>query len=89
LSYAFGKGAGASVGIWKIFFAVAALSNLAVGALLLFASDAVAARLGVAGPAAGYAVGLSGLMIAIFGVSYALAALDPARNRPLPAIARS
>jgi len=58
LSYALGEGAGrASLGIWKIFFAVAALSNLAVGGLLLFAADAVAARMDLAGPAAGYAVG--------------------------------
>src|SRR5262249_42254837 len=68
---------------WKIFFAVAALSNLAVGAAILIGADQAAARIGLIGPAAGYAVSFAGLAIAIFGVGYGLAALNPIANRDL------
>lgn len=71
---------------WKLFFALAALNNVAVGAAMLIGVDQIAAQMGVTGPAASYIVGFAGLVIAIFGVGYALVALDPVGNRPLVVI---
>lgn len=71
---------------WRIFFCVAALNNLIVGGIMLFGADQAAARIGVSGPAAGYIVGLGGLLIAIFGVAYALVAYRPLPNRNLVAV---
>jgi len=71
---------------WRIFFGVAALNNLIIGGLMLFGADQAAARIGVNGPAAGYIVGFGGLLVAIFGVAYALVAYRPLPNRNLVAI---
>jgi hypothetical protein len=66
---------------WRLFFAFAALNNLAIGGFMLAAADSIAPRLGVSGPAAGYIVGFAGLIIAIFGVAYAIVAYRPLPNR--------
>ena len=71
---------------WRLFFAFAALNNLAIGGFMLVAADQVAAQMGVSGPASGYIVGFGGLLIAIFGVAYALVAYRPLPNRNLVAI---
>lgn len=71
---------------WKIFFALAALNNLTVGAGLMFGADYFAAVLGVTGSGASYITGFAGLAILLFGVSYVLVALDPLGNRPLVVI---
>ncbi len=65
--------------LWRLFFLAAALNNLIIGGLMLFGADLAAARIGVSGPAAGYIVGFGGVLVAIFGVAYALVAY-----RPLP-----
>jgi hypothetical protein len=71
---------------WRIFFGAAALNNLIVGGIMLFGADQAAARIGVTGPAAGYIVGFGGLLVAIFGVAYALVAYRPLPNRNLVVI---
>jgi len=68
---------------WKIFFALAALNNLAVGAALLIGAEWFVGAVGVTGAGATYLVGFAGLVIAVFGVGYGLAALDPIANRAL------
>lgn len=72
--------------LWRLFFLVAALNNLIIGGLMLFDADLAAARIGVSGPAAGYIVGFGGVLVAIFGVAYALVAYRPLPNRNLVAI---
>lgn len=72
--------------IWRIFFCVAALNNLVIGAIMIFAADQAASRIGVTGPAASYIVSFGGLLIAIFGVAYALVAYKPLPNRNLVAV---
>ncbi len=69
--------------LWRIFFCVAALNNLVIGAIMLIGADQAAARIGVFGPGAGYIVGFGGLLIAIFGIAYALVAYRPLANRNL------
>ncbi|MBS0385039.1 MAG: hypothetical protein JSS00_06795 [Proteobacteria bacterium] len=76
----------ATMRLWRLFFCVAALNNLVIGGVMLFNADQAAARIGVAGPAAGYTVGFGGLLIAIFGLAYALVAYRPLPNRNLVAI---
>ncbi|MFZ2029174.1 MAG: hypothetical protein WAU68_02610 [Vitreimonas sp.] len=71
---------------WRLFFCVAAINNLIVGGIMLFAADESAARIGVTGPAASYIVGFGGLLVAIFGVAYALVAYRPLPNRNLVAV---
>lgn len=66
---------------WRVLFAVAALYNLAVGGAMLATPDALAAQLNVEGAGAAFALMMSGLLIAMFGVGYALVARDPAGNR--------
>ena len=72
--------------LWRLFFLVAALNNLIIGAMMLFGADEAAAQIGVSGPAAGYSVGFGGLLVAIFGVAYGLVAYRPLPNRNLVAI---
>lgn len=71
---------------WRLFFCVAALNNLVIGGIMMFAADQAAARIGVTGPAAGYIVAFGGLLVAVFGVAYALVAYRPLPNRNLVAI---
>jgi hypothetical protein len=71
------------MGLWRIFFVIAALNNLVIGGLMLAGADQVAAQMGVSGPASGYIVALAGLLIAMFGVAYAMVAWRPLPNRNL------
>ena len=70
----------------RLFFLAAALNNLIIGAMMLIGADAAAAQIGVSGPGAGYSVGFGGLLVAVFGVAYALVAYRPLPNRNLVAI---
>lgn len=72
--------------VWRVFFAFTALCNFAVGGALVAASGPVAAHLGVSGLGSAYLVGLAGLLIAMFGLAYAVVAWDPPRNRNLVVI---
>lgn len=67
--------------LWSVLFAVAALVNLGVGAAMALGPVPVAAELGVTGPGAPYAITMVGMMIAVFGVGYAIVARNPAGNR--------
>lgn len=71
---------------WRLFFCVAALNNLVIGGIMLFGAEQAAAQIGLTGAPASYFVGFGGLMIAIFGVAYALVAYRPLPNRNLVAI---
>ncbi len=66
---------------WRVLFALAALYNLAVGGTMLATPGALAEQLNVEGAGAPFALMMSGLLIAMFGVGYALVARDPAGNR--------
>ena len=66
---------------WRALFAFAALYNLAVGGTMLATPGALAEQLNVEGAGAPFALMMSGLLIAMFGVGYALVARDPAGNR--------
>lgn len=72
--------------LWRLFFLAAALNNLIIGTLMLIGADQAAVQIGVAGPAAGYMVGFAGLLIAVFGLAYALVAYRPLPNRNLVAV---
>ena len=72
--------------LWRLFFLAAALNNLIIGAVMLIGADAAAAQIGVSGPAAGYSVGFGGLLVAVFGIAYALVAYRPLPNRNLVAV---
>lgn len=67
--------------IWKALFSLAALVNLAVGVGMAVTPAEVAVQLGVTGPGAPYVITMVGMMIAVFGVGYAIVARDPTRNR--------
>lgn len=65
--------------IWRIVFGVAAAFNFAVGGSLLLATERVAQQMPGAHDL--YDLQFAGLMIAVFGVGYAMVARDPAGNR--------
>lgn len=67
--------------VWQGVFAFAAFYNLAVGGTMLAAPDQIAGQLGVSGAGAPFAILMSGLMIAVFGIGYALVARAPAAHR--------
>ncbi|HVK80748.1 MAG TPA: hypothetical protein VM915_09045 [Verrucomicrobiae bacterium] len=66
---------------WRVLFALAALYNLAVGGTMLATPSLLAPQLSVEGAGAPFAIMMSGLLIAMFGVGYALVARDPVGNR--------
>jgi len=66
---------------WRGLFAFAAFYNLAVGGAMMAASARVATQLNIFGPGGAYAVMLAGLLIAVFGIGYAIVAAAPAKNR--------
>lgn len=72
--------------IWPVFFWLAAAYNLAVGLPLALAPESFLAATGGApaqpGPADMF-VPLAGILIAGFGIVYALVALQPARMKPV------
>lgn len=66
---------------WRGFFAFAAFYNLAVGGAMLAASERAAAALNISGAGGPFAMAMAGLLIAVFGVGYAMVAAAPAKNR--------
>lgn len=66
---------------WRGFFAFAALYNFAVGGVMLAAPAQAAAQLNIAGAGGPFAIAMSGMLIAVFGIGYAMVAYAPARNR--------
>ncbi len=67
--------------VWRGFFAFASVYNLGVGAIMAAAPERVAGQLGVTGPGGAYAIAMVGLLIAVFGVGYAMVSYAPSRNR--------
>lgn len=67
--------------IWRGLFAFAAFWNLAVGGVMLAAPARVAEQLQISGPGGPFAVTMAGLLIAVFGIGYALVSAAPANNR--------
>ncbi len=66
---------------WRGLFAIAASVNLAVGGAIAAGPTRAAEQLGVTGPGGPYAIFMVGMMIAVFGVGYAMVARNPAGNR--------
>jgi hypothetical protein len=69
------------MGLWRALFVVAALYNLAVGGAMLAQPAQIGAQLGVEGAGGAYMILMAGLLIAMFGIGYAIVARDPAGNR--------
>jgi hypothetical protein len=67
--------------MWRGIFAFAALYNFAVGGAMLAFPDRAAAGLGLSGAGAPFAIAMVGMLIAVFGVGYAMVSHAPARNR--------
>jgi hypothetical protein len=68
---------------WKIVFAVAAVFNMLVGLPLVLAPGAFYGALGQAAPDDILSVQTAGLLIAVFGVGYAMVARDPPAHRAI------
>jgi hypothetical protein len=66
---------------WRGLFAFAAFFNLAVGGVLMAAPARVGEQLGVTGPGGPFAIVMAGMLIAVFGVGYAMVSRNPAGNR--------
>jgi hypothetical protein len=72
-----------AMSFWRIVFALAAVFNLAIGVSLAAAPDMIYAQ-GGQEPAADYFYArTAGLLIAVFGIGYAMVAVQPARNRAI------
>lgn len=67
--------------LWRAFFAFAALFNIAAGGAMVAGPVRIGAQLGAEGAGAPYAVMMVGLLIAVFGLGYAIVARAPAQNR--------
>jgi hypothetical protein len=67
--------------LWRGLFGFAAFWNAAVGGAMLAAPARVAAQLNVGGDGAPYAAAMTGLLIGVFGIGYAMVAREPVRNR--------
>ncbi len=68
---------------WRVVFALAAAFNFAVAAIMLTGPMSLAASTGQGPSADQFYLQTSGVMIAVFGLGYAMAARDPIRNRPI------
>lgn len=68
---------------WRGLFAFAALWNLAVGGVMLAAPARVAEPLQISGVGGAFAIAMAGLLIAVFGVGYALVSAAPAKHRDI------
>lgn len=66
---------------WRGLFAFAAIYNLLVGGAMLAAPARIAAQLQLSGAGAPFAVAMVGLLVAVFGLGYALVSHSPAQNR--------
>jgi hypothetical protein len=68
---------------WRFYFAFVAVFNLFIGALMIFAGQQCAAMFGLSGAGATYAMGLTGVFVAVLGLGYAMAAWNPGPNRSI------
>lgn len=66
---------------WRGLFGFAALWNLAVGGAMLAARARVAEQLQISGAGGPFAISMAGLLIAVFGVGYALVSAAPTKHR--------
>ncbi|MES2035015.1 MAG: hypothetical protein V4466_12635 [Pseudomonadota bacterium] len=69
--------------LWKTVFALAAAFNLLVGLPLLLAPAAFLKLAGGSTSPDLLSAQMSGLLIAVFGVGYAMIAVNPVANRPI------
>ncbi len=67
--------------LWRGLFAFAALWNLIVGGAMLAAPAQIAPRLHIEGAGGPFAIAMAGLLIAVFGIGYAIVSAAPAQNR--------
>lgn len=67
--------------VWRTIFAVAAIYNLAVGGAMIAAPERIADQLEVSGEGGLYLTVMAGILIAVFGIGYALVAAAPAKHR--------
>lgn len=67
--------------LWRAVFALAALYNLAVGGAMLAAPERIGAQLSISGAGGPFSILMAGLLIAVFGIGYAMVAAAPAQNR--------
>jgi hypothetical protein len=66
---------------WRGLFAFAAFYNFAVGGAMVAGAAQVAAQLDISGAGGPFAVMMAGLLIATFGIGYAMVSAAPAKNR--------
>ncbi len=66
---------------WRGVFAVVAFFNFAVGGAMLIGADRMATQLDITGAGGPFIVMMAGVLIATFGLGYALVALAPAKHR--------
>lgn len=66
---------------WRGLFALAAFYNLAVGGAMLAVAPRVAGELAISGAGGPFAVMMAGLLIAAFGIGYAMVSAAPPENR--------
>jgi hypothetical protein len=66
---------------WRGLFAFAAIYNFAVGGAMLAAPGRAAEGLNITGAGGPFAIAMVGMLIAVFGVGYAIVARAPAANR--------
>ena len=69
--------------LWRVLFALAALFNLAVGVPLVLAPKMAVAGLVETPPPDFMLAQILGVLISVFGVGYAMVALDPPGNRSI------
>lgn len=67
--------------VWRGLFAFAAIYNLIVGGVMLAAPERVAAAFDVSGAGGGFMIAMCGILIAVFGVGYAIVSAALAKNR--------
>lgn len=68
---------------WRGLFAFAATYNFAVGGAMLAAPGRAAEGLNISGAGGPFAIAMAGMLIAVFGVGYAMVARAPAANRSI------
>lgn len=69
------------VTFWRGLFGFAAFYNFAVGGAMLAAPERVCEQLNISGAGGPFAVAMAGMLIAVFGVGYAMVSAAPAKNR--------
>lgn len=66
---------------WRGLFAFAAFYNFAVGGAMVAGASQAAAQLNITGSGGPFSVMMAGLLIATFGIGYAMVSAAPAKNR--------